>query len=82
MKVYEDDPEESKEDTFDEYATRDQPAQKSFYDRYGYDERDGAPEEEEEEVGDVDDPDVPFIELITNTTNIIPPNGFPIMPNA
>ena len=48
MNLYQDDPEENHEDTFDEYTTRDEPAQPSFYDRYGHDERDGPPEEEEE----------------------------------
>ena len=37
---------------------------KSFYDRYGFDERDGPPEEDEEvERGYVDDPDEPSDEL-------------------
>ena len=55
MKMYKDDTDENEEDTFDEYTTRDRPVVKSFYDRYGYDERDGPPEEEEER-GYVDDP--------------------------
>jgi hypothetical protein len=49
---------------FDEYSTRDEPQQKSFYDRYGFDERDGPPEGEEEERGYQDDPDdIPLDEL-------------------
>lgn len=51
------------EDNRNEYSTRDQPVQPSFYDRYGYDERDGPPEEEEEERGYVDDPEEPLDEL-------------------
>lgn len=39
---------EDDRDNRDEYSSRDQPAQKSFYDRHGFDERDGPPEEEEE----------------------------------
>lgn len=50
---------EDDSDNRDEYSTRDQRAQPSFYDRYGFDERDGPPEEEEER-GDVGDPDVPM----------------------
>ena len=38
------------EDDQDEYTTRDQPVAKSFYDRHGFDERDGPPEEEEWEA--------------------------------
>ena len=55
MKMYKDDTDENEEDTFDEYTTRDEPVVKSFYDRYGYDERDGPPEQEEER-GYRDDP--------------------------
>jgi hypothetical protein len=55
MKMYKDEPDEIEEDTFDEYTTRDQPVVNSFYDRHGYDERDGPPEREEER-GYVDDP--------------------------
>lgn len=48
---------EDDEDNRDEHSTRDQPEQKSFRDRYGFDERDGPPDEEEEERGYVDDPE-------------------------
>lgn len=47
----------------DEYSTRDQPAQPSSYDRYGFDERDGPPEEEEER-GYVDDPNEPWRQVV------------------
>ena len=63
MKMYKDDTDENEEDSFDESTTRDHPVVKSFYDRYGYDERDGPPEEEEEESGYVDDPSEPLDEL-------------------
>lgn len=46
----------------DEYSTREELVTKSFYDRYGYDERDGPPEEEEES-GYVDDPEGPLDRL-------------------
>ena len=42
------------EDNRDENTTRNQQIQKSFYDRYGFDERDGPPEEEKEECGYAD----------------------------
>ena len=58
MRTYRDDPDEIEEDTFDEYSTRDEPLQKSFYEKYGFDERDGPPEDEEgEDRGYRDDPD-------------------------
>ncbi len=57
MNTYQDDPDKNNEDTFDEYSIHDQPQQKSFHQKYGYDERDGPPEKEEEEHGYVDDPD-------------------------
>jgi hypothetical protein len=53
---------EEDEDNRDEYSTHDQPAQPSFQDRYGYDERDGPPEEQEEERGYVNGPDEPLDE--------------------
>ena len=40
----------------DEYSSRDQPVQPSFHDSYGFDERDGPPEEDEQSRY-VDDPD-------------------------
>lgn len=46
----------SDEDNRGKYSTRDQAAQKSFCDRYGSDERDGPPEDEEE-LEYVDEPD-------------------------
>ena len=49
MKMYRDEADNHPKDSFDEYSTRDQPAQPSFYQKYGYDERDGPPEEEEDE---------------------------------
>lgn len=49
MKMYKADTDEKQKDTFDEYTTRDQPVAKSFYEKFGFDERDGPPEEEEDE---------------------------------
>ena len=49
MKTYRDDPVKIEADTFDEYTTRDESRQKSFFDRYGFDERDGPPEQENED---------------------------------
>ena len=37
------------ESNFDEYTTRDEPIQKSFYEKYGFDERDGPPEQEDDD---------------------------------
>ena len=58
MRTCEDEADENSKDTFDGYSTCDQPRQKSFYDRYGFDERDGPPEEDEKkkESGYMDDP--------------------------
>lgn len=51
-------PQRHDDDNQDEYSTQDEPAQPSFSDRYGYDERDGPPEEgKDEERGYVDDPE-------------------------
>jgi hypothetical protein len=56
--------EENNYDSFDEWTARDEPTVKSFHEKYGFDERDGPPEEEEEERGYQDDPDdVPLEEL-------------------
>ncbi len=49
MKMYRDEADKNSKDSFDEYSTRDNPRQKSFYERYGFDERDGPPEEDDEE---------------------------------
>ena len=51
------------ENNMDEYTTRDEPTQPSFFEKYGFDERDGPPEGEEEERGYTDDPSLPLDEL-------------------
>ena len=64
MKTYQDDPDEIDEDMFDDYTTHNEPRQKSFHELYGFDERDGPPEEEEDEKrGYEHDPDEPLDEL-------------------
>jgi hypothetical protein len=50
MRNYTDDPEENDQDSSDEWSSRDPPITKSFYEKYGYDEREGPPEEEEDRV--------------------------------
>ena len=51
MKMYRDETDKNPKDSFDEYSIRDQPAQPSFYECYGFNEWDG-PSEEDEEVED------------------------------
>lgn len=49
MRIYRDEADNNPKDSFDEYSTRDEPRQKSFDQKYGFDERDGPPEQEDDE---------------------------------
>jgi hypothetical protein len=57
-----DEPHDDIENNRDEYTNRHEPQQKSFYEKYGFDERDGPPEGRGINPWD-EEPDVPEREM-------------------